>query len=150
MRAVKLVGVRSAASPAESALDAIQQVHQLLPDLLAELAAEETPSALSVALENLGRLLNSHFESEESPGGLFDELGVARPANGSRLASLRREHGEILESLTALRDRVREVGDVIDGIRDEKLRLLRRVRSHERKESRLMMDTYLVDEGGPG
>lgn len=108
---------------------------------------------------DLPELLAEHFEAEEKPGGLFDELGSLRPTIDSQLRFLRQEHREILQALDGLRQRLREAGEATHAgeleHRHEHIRVsaacfMQLVRHHECIETQLVSDTYYTEDGGSG
>jgi hypothetical protein len=127
-----------------------ERSHRVILGFLDDLGEAKTPSQIHTVLDMLEQLLSEHFSDEEGPDGLFEELRDARPANDSRLKSLQREHREILQTLQALREQVRDVERCLRAINSDKADFLRLVRGHERAESSLVMDTYFVDDGGSG
>ena len=65
----------------------------------------------------------------------------------------------MLEAVEALRRQVREVDQMegaeaqqerLAGIREDMSSFMEMVRSHERTETRLVADTYYLEEGGSG
>ncbi len=106
--------------------------------------------AIAEFLERLSYTLQRHFAEEEGADGLFAELEAARPANRFRLRSLRSEHRKIWESLEERLKRVREPDRTLSLIRRDVSTLVVWVRDHEDREISLVMDTYLIDEGGSG
>ena len=131
-------------------LEQIEQAHRLIFGFLRDLDSADEPSEIFKLLDPLAQLLPGHFSDEEGPNGLYEELQAARPANHSRLKNLEREHREILQALDALRQQSRSSERDGDRIQQEKTAFVQKVRSHEQAETCLFMDTYLVDEGGPG
>jgi hemerythrin len=128
----------------------VEHAHATILGLLNDLDEAREAARISELLEALARLLPAHFSAEEGANGLFDELQAARPANQSRLKSLACEHREILQSLDEVQRLSREPGERLDRIQEDKNAFVQQVRSHEQAETCLFMDTYLLDEGGPG
>jgi hypothetical protein len=141
---------RRASSRAEPARVGVDRTHEVIRGLLDDLQRATEPPAVLELLDRLAGVLPPHFEEEEGPDGLFAELVSQRPSNDHRVKTFRREHGEILEALEALRRKIRELQHALAGIEASKTGLLKMVRKHEQGETRFAMDTYLVDEGGPG
>jgi hemerythrin len=137
------------ADPSAPASARIARAHEKIVGLLGELEAAGDSDRMLQVLEQLARLLPGHFADEEGVDGLFEELGTMRPAVDSRLKFFQQEHREMLEALEALRARVREQRDP-SRIGEETAAFVRKVRTHERAESHLILDTYFVDEGGSG
>lgn len=141
---------RQGSVAAEGAVQRNEEAHRAIGGLLHALDEAKEPQQIVEAIDALWSLLSGHFSEEEQPDGLFVELVRVRPANYSRLKSLEREHRQILESIEGLREQARDLDRRLNRFEEEKVALSRRVRSHERTETRLVMDTYLVDEGGVG
>ncbi len=133
-----------------SLLATAERTHEALYKLLEELEKASEVSAIAEVLEDLARMLRRHFAEEEGADGLFAELEAARPANSSRLQSLRSEHGRIWQSLEERLKRVSQPDRTPGSIRREVRTLVARIRGHEDREISLVMDTYLIDEGGSG
>ncbi len=133
-----------------SLLARAESTHRALYKLLQELEEARQKSAIAELLDDLARLLRRHFAEEEEAGGLFAELEAARLANTSRLRSLRSEHRKIWQSLEERLKRVREPDRTLRWIRQDVITLVARIRGHEDREIGLVMDTYLIDEGGSG
>jgi hemerythrin len=138
------------AKDARGDLERIESAHRLILGLLGDLDAVEEPAQIGKLLDPLAQVLPGHFSDEEGPNGLYEELQAARPANHSRLRALEREHREILQALEELRRQWRDPERDLDRIKRAKTAFIQRVRCHEEAETCLYMDTYLVDEGGPG
>ncbi len=144
----------------ESTLERIERDHrQIVNVTLEELAAAQEPGRLRELLDPLPGMLAKHFADEEGPDGLYDGLRAIRPALDSELESLRGEHREVLKAVKALRQQVQEIDRVaraeeqqrlLAGIRDEMSAFMDMVRNHERTETRLVADTYYLEEGGSG
>ena len=103
--------------------------------------------------------MKEHFEEEEKPGGLFDELESLRPGFDSQLKFLRGEHVEIMEALEGLQqqfdaaEEVTQAGELeqrYDHILVSAAAFVQLVRHHERIESRLVANTYYTEDGGSG
>ena len=133
-----------------SLLARAERTHLALYELLQELEEARQKSAIAELLDELARLLRRHFAEEEGAGGLFAELEAARLANTSRLRSLRSEHRKIWQSLEERLKRVREPDRTLRWIRQDVSTLVASIRGHEDREIGLVMDTYLIDEGGSG
>jgi Skp family chaperone for outer membrane proteins len=104
-------------------------------------------------------MLSKHFADEEGPDGLYDGLRAIRPSLDSEIKSLRGEHRKVLEAVEALRQQLQELDqqertedrqERLDRIREEMSAFMELVRSHERTETRLVADTYYLEEGGSG
>lgn len=144
----------------EPLLARIERAHrQIVNTYLTELAAAQEPSRIRELLDPLPEMLSKHFADEEGPEGLYDGLRAIRPSLDSELKSLRGEHRRVLEAVEALRRQLREI-DQLERAEDQEERLgriredlsafMELVRRHERTETRLVADTYYLEEGGSG
>lgn len=137
----------------------IQDTHQKIRSDIQTLSELEKMGDIRRIAEELVELLTEHFEDEEKPGGLFDELESLRPVIDSQLKFLRGEHREIMQVLQDLLAQIREAGAVHqqgeleqreDHIRVSAEAFVQLIHHHERIESRLVSETYYTDEGGAG
>jgi hemerythrin-like domain-containing protein len=110
-------------------------------------------------VDDLPDLLREHFRDEEKPGGLFEELKSLRPVLDSQIEVLRQEHREIMQALEGLQRQLREADEETevedlqeqhDRIRVSAAVFLQLIHQHERIESRLVADTYYIEDGGSG
>jgi hypothetical protein len=144
----------------EPILARIERAHrQIVNFYLKELAAAQEPSRIRELLDPLPELLSKHFSDEEGPDGLYDGLRAIRPSLDAELKSLRGEHRRVLEAVEALRRQLLEIDqleraedqqELLGRIREEMSVFMEMVRSHERTETRLVADTYYLEEGGSG
>ncbi len=144
----------------EPLLARIERAHrQIVNSYLTELAAAQEPSRIRELLDPLPEMLSKHFADEEGPEGLYDGLRAIRPSLDSELKSLRGEHRRVLEAVEALRRQLRELDQLeraedqeerLGRIREDMSAFMEMVRSHERTETRLVADTYYLEEGGSG
>jgi hypothetical protein len=128
----------------------IEDFHRMMVGLLEELETATDPARVRELVGILDRSLPRHFEDEVGPGGSFDELGARRPASEPILEDLRKDHGEILEMISALNQRLQELDPSDPRIKKGRRAFLDKIRSHERIENRLVRDTFMLDEGGLG
>jgi len=144
----------------EPILARIERAHrEIVNTYLTELAAAQEPSRIRELLDPLPEMLSKHFADEEGPDGLYDGLRAIRPSLDSELKSLRGDHRRVLEAVEALRRQLREI-DPLERAENQEERLCRiredlsafmeMVRRHERTETRLVADTYYLEEGGSG
>jgi hemerythrin-like domain-containing protein len=137
--------------PPPDALQRNKEAHRVIPEVLRALEEARQPQKIVETIDALWSVLSGHFSEEEEPDGLFAELVEARPANHSRIKSLEREHGQILESVEELRQQARDLEQHPNNrFEEDKVALSNRIQRHEQIETSLVMDTYLVDEGGAG
>jgi hypothetical protein len=146
-------------SPVTPIVTLVDESHARIRRSLEALEASQDVEEIRAIVSDLPELFEEHFEQEERPGGLFDELGSLQPTIDSQLNFLRQEHREILQALEALRQRLREADEATQlgevEQRHEHLRVsaacfMQLVRHHECIESRLVADTYYTEDGGSG
>jgi hypothetical protein len=156
-------GTKSQDQPTDSdepLLARIERAHrEIVNSYLTELAAAQEPSRIRELLDPLPEMLSKHFADEEGPDGLYDGLRAIRPALDSELKSLRGEHRRVLEAVETLRRQLREMDQLeraedqeerLGRIREDMSAFMEMVRRHERTETRLVADTYYLEEGGSG
>jgi DNA repair ATPase RecN len=144
----------------EPILARIERAHrEIVNTYLTELAAAQEPSRIRELLDPLPEMLSKHFADEEGPDGLYDGLRAIRPSLDPELKSLRGEHRRVLEAVEALRRQLREIDPLeraenqeerLGRIREDLSAFMEMVRRHERTETRLVADTYYLEEGGSG
>jgi hypothetical protein len=144
----------------EPILARIERDHRRIVNFyLKELAAAQEPSRILELLDPLPEMLSKHFADEEGPDGLYDGLRAIRPSLDPELKSLRGEHRRVLKTVKALRERLQEIAtpegveqprERLAAIREEMSAFMEMVRRHERAETRLVADTYYLEEGGSG
>ena len=144
----------------EPLLARIERAHrEIVNTYLTELAAAQEPSRIRELLDPLPEMLSKHFADEEGPDGLYDGLRAIRPSLDPELRSLRGEHRRVLEAVEALRRQLREIDPLeraenqeerLGRIREDLSAFMEMVRRHERTETRLVADTYYLEEGGSG
>ena len=134
----------------------IEEDHDALREYLRALATATDRATLLSGLTRLSEVLSEHFAEEEGAGGLYDDLLSRSPNLASRLDALRDQHGELLESLEALKGRLQGEIDAVQMKDDaatslsHALRLVERLRRHEHVESEMIASVYYSDEGGHG
>ena len=145
--------------PATPMVSRIVDTHQRIRSDLEVLEKSDDLDEVGVAVGDLPALLKEHFQDEERPGGLYDEIESLRPVLSPNLRSLRQEHREITRALEGLQRQLREVPEAARGgglqqlrdhIRVSKATFLELLHQHERVESRLVADTYYTEDGGSG
>jgi hypothetical protein len=97
---------------------------------------------------------DQHVIVTEKPGGLYEEIMERAPRLGHTLDRLREEHPTIVESISALLERI-DGGAVdtdawpLDKARDDLQRLIGGIVRHRQKGADLVWEAYNVDIGGP-
>jgi len=137
----------------------IEVIHQRIRSDLGVLEKSDDLDQIRAVVDDLSDLLKEHFQDEEKAGGLYEELLSLRPVLDSQLEVLREEHREIMQALEALHRQLHELNKVTEADDLEERRGQIRVRAsvflqlihlHERVESRLVADTYYIEDGGSG
>ena len=137
----------------------IVDTHRQIRSDLEVLEKSDEVSEIRIVVDGLPELLRAHFDEEEKPGGLFDELATLRPVFDSQIKYLLGEHQEIMEAIEGLRRQFQEADDVSDAgvleqrhdhIRMSAVAFVQLIRHHERIESRLVAATYYSENGGSG
>ena len=146
--------------PDDPILARIERDHRHIVNFyLSELAAAQEPSRIRELLDPLPEMLSKHFADEEGPEGLYDGLRAIRPSLDSELKSLRGEHRSVLKAAEELRQEMREIEQLgraenqaerLARTREDLFGFMEMVRRHERAETRLVADTYYLEEGGSG
>jgi hypothetical protein len=109
--------------------------HRRVDELVARLRSSGDLGALVAVLEELDEVLVAHFAHEESPGGIYEVMGVANPALRTPLGDLVGEHYTLLTDIRSLARRGREIleGSHVD-LHAEARALADRLMAHEVKE----------------
>jgi hypothetical protein len=124
---------------ATEAREALVADHRRLHELVRRLREADDLPALSRALDELHESLTRHFREEESPGGLYDALGVCAPEFRERLAGMVDDHFRLAAAVRDLQDRLREALRAWPaGFRAEAGLLADQLAEHERSEHELV------------
>lgn len=126
----------------------IAEEHRALGELLGRLEATRDPHALLPRLEELERLLKSHFQREEGAEGLHEMVGESAPHMLTSVQRLFEEHREMAARLDELIRETRRciegpVAQVLTGASD----LACRLRDHEQAENELVAGALYEDLG---
>ena len=118
-----------------NAAQALASDHRRVDALVARLRSTSELGALVAVLEELGDVLVAHFAHEESPGGIYEVMGVANPALRTPLGDLLGEHYTLLTDLRSLARRGREILERSHvDLHAEARALADRLVAHETKE----------------
>ena len=117
----------------------IMEDHRQLGDLLTQLQQAPHPSDTSRLLGDLRGLLSRHFDREEAPEGLFEMIKTRAPHHRETVQELVREHATFLVDLDELTTPEGERAN--DAIPDRIIRFVTRLREHESRESKLLVDS---------
>lgn len=120
----------------------VQRVHHTLPTLLAAVRSQQDPLHVLLQLQALRRHLEEHFQSEEAPGGLFEELRCLSEDVEQDLGVLADQHEAILADLQALTD-LQALEDPAAAAALPALdQVLERIQIHQRNEDTLVQQVY--------
>src|ERR1041385_2741915 len=123
--------------------DALKATAARMRGLCRSLFHHDKPSLVEIdhLLDTFSVDLSANFATEEQDG-YFESLVAVRPECDALVAHLYAEHVQLRETVDALRNRARAVGQ------DPQLglllgRTLDRFQAHERSENRLLQDLFL-------
>lgn len=122
--------------------------HRALRTLISRVESTRDIRQLQPLLEELDRLLESHFRSEEAPDGLKGIIRDTAPYRLGQLEHLLESHRDFLGTLRDLREEVQELveGPVEDVLRNLSA-LCGRLEEHEAAETRILTDSLYTDLG---
>lgn len=109
--------------------------HRRVDELVARLRSATELASLVDVLEQLSEVLVAHFAHEESPGGIYEVMGVASPELRTPLGDLVGEHYTLLTDIRSLAGRGREILERTHvDLHAEARDLADRLAAHEAKE----------------
>ncbi len=125
------------------AAQALAEDHGRVDELVRRLRSTDELDSLVAVLEELGEVLVAHFAHEESPGGIYEVMGVASPELRAPLGDLVGEHYTLLTDIRSLAGRGREVlkRSHVDLHADAHA-LADRLRAHEAKEDAMALAVF--------
>ncbi len=142
---------RRAADSSSRRLARLEEAHNKIVRCVADLESAPSRETTLACVDRLLEILPEHFTvDEEGPDGIFEEIRAIQPSLDTPLKSLQQEHQEIIKTLEALQERLREADRDFEPLREQRAACVRKIHDHERRESRLVMDTYFLDDGGSG
>jgi hemerythrin-like domain-containing protein len=110
-------------------------------------------SSLRFCAESFQRHLARLFALEEYEG-YMDVVLEERPNLANEIEALRTEHDQFRRTLHRMVSRLDRLSsqerEVFDGLCSQLRELLKRLDEHHRKETALLQEALLQDEGGPG
>lgn len=127
---------------------AVQEAHHTLPTLLTAVESAREPLQQLLHLQALRRYLEEHFQAEEAPLGLFEELRLLDPRVEDDLGRLCDEHAAILADLAALTDLASLEDPRQVAALPSQAQVLERLRGHQRNEDALVQQVYGFQVGG--
>jgi hypothetical protein len=119
----------------------IDDGHAALLPLVAQLDAAGKLEDAFAALARIQQALPGHFEAEEGPGGLFEQIREQAPRKTLVVGRLEQEHVELLQTVASLEMRLKALSGDVAGF-------CRRLRQHESDEGDAMGDAIYTDLGG--
>jgi len=146
-----IAGVRSRRAGLRSAMSALEQ----------SLAApaphrvDEWRRGVTESLASLHDVWTRHIVETEAPGAFLDELVAEAPRLATPASRLRREHSDILATITRAEKRLsaspaddHDYERWVDEIRTELTALLVALAKHRQRGADLIYEAYAVDIGG--
>lgn len=131
----------------DPAAGSIQAAHAKLRQLLERLDALEDLHAEGDLLDKVVPLLREHFEEEEAPDGLYEQIRAQAPNFEGMLHSLESQHGQLLKDAEMLTQELRGLELAVARVHTRKSALITALRRHEQAESKLMIDSFNLDIG---
>jgi hypothetical protein len=117
------------------AAQALAGDHTRVDELVARLRSASELATLVAVLEELDKVIVAHFAHEESPGGIYEVMGVASPTVRTPLGDLVGEHYTLLTDIRSLARRGREILERSHvDLHAEARALADRLAAHETKE----------------
>jgi len=130
--------------------DRMEDQHLRIRKALDSAHSDADLASLLSNIEDFLEILPPHFDEEEGPGGAFEEICQMRPQHCARVGALTADHKRILDDLVDLKGRSERLLESRRAVGQRLQDLIDLIREHEREETALLMDCYLVDEGGSG
>lgn len=122
--------------------------HSALRTLLSRVESTRDVRQLPPLLEELHRLLESHFRSEEAADGLKGIIRDAAPYRLGQLEHLLESHREFLARIRDLREELSELVDgPVTGVLENVSDLCRKLEEHEAAETRILTESLYTDLG---
>lgn len=140
-----------AVTQAASLPEGIEVQHRAIRRVVDSLAACEDLGVAITLLQRLDALLAVHFNEEEAPGGLLEDMLNSAQFQDRAVDNLRHEHELIArenrEILAAARACI--AGPVAEVLRRSKA-LCGTIQAHERRETDAYLDAIYAEAGGSG
>jgi hemerythrin len=124
--------------------------HRVIKRLLSTLQQATELSAIRPVVTTLSELLLEHFEHEESPDGLYEELRLMRPETAAQIDKLEREHRDLVAALEELQGLITQAEALAGQVHEAKGRFVEQLITHEATETGLVVDAWYVDLGESG
>ena len=126
----------------------IADEHRHLWETLTQVEQATDLTVLMPRLKVLREHLDLHFAEEEASGGLADAVGESTTRHQRQLEQLFEEHKNMLATVSDIMERSQAI---LDGPKAQILSDVRQLgqdlRTHERTETGLLMDSVLSDIG---
>ncbi len=121
----------------------LSEDHRRVDDLVVRLRSVTDLASLVNVLDQLGEVLVTHFAHEESPGGIYEVMGIASPEVRTPLGDLVGEHYGLLTDIRSLAARGREILERSHvDLYAEAGRLADRLQAHEGKEDAIAATVF--------
>ena len=121
--------------------DALHADHEALHAVTERLLRAPDHGALATVLEQLHAALRDHFDREELPGGLYEQMGATSGDALYLVQTLSDEHYHLLLAVRGLAQRSRVGngdGEGMHGLMRQVRGILSLLRSHEDREAALV------------
>lgn len=125
----------------------IQAAHTQLRKLLERLQALEDLHAEGDLLDTVVPLLREHFEEEEAPDGLYDQILADQPNREGVVHALKSDHERLIHDAELLTEELRGLELAVKRVHTRKAALIRALRRHESAENKLMFESVNLDIG---
>ena len=128
--------------------DQLLHAHEQIYAAVRQLEHARDLVELLESLQHFRRLIVAHFDDEETPGGFFDVVRTRSSRHLEVLERLGKDHGTFLDDLdgAAARARACLAGPVAEILK-QGVQLAWRLRDHEARENRLLIDAMYTDSG---
>jgi hypothetical protein len=108
------------------------------------------PNMMLLVLEDLHRMLDSHFLREEGDKGLYAIIEDLAPQHTERVDGLLREHRVLMSGLLALiRDCRALINDPLAKLRADTGRFIEQLQAHDVLETEILTDCMLHEMDNP-
>jgi hemerythrin len=121
----------------KSATNQLYAEHRSIDALLRSLRRSEDRDELTELLDELHGQLQTHFEHEEHPGGLYERIGALSDFGEIEVRKLVDEHFRMLGSVRGMVTRLRHDDEPVAIFQAEIAKLISWIEDHEVSEHRL-------------
>lgn len=121
----------------KSATNQLYDEHRSIDALLRNLRHTTDREKLTGLLDDLHSHLQTHFEHEEHPGGLYERIGALSDFGEIEVRKLVDEHFRMLSSVRGMVTRLRFDDEPLEVFQQEIVKLIAWIEDHEVSEHRL-------------